>query len=387
MTLSIFNNSSKIGYFEASDTSLVSSEKAIKPRLIRSSDLDSHIQNGIAMQRKVGNYKIVAGIGAIPSRTEWVFDGSNYTYKRTASIKRTFNNASRENLYRIIEKYKNAFSNKKIGVELSGGLDTSLIISVLNHLSIDFSLIAFISDKYEFRTERKIQAIYAEKTRTKYIPYSECVPFWALQDVPLHPYPDATSLFHHRQYLAASAAKELGVDVLLNGDAGDNLLGHPIPLGINNMRPDGFERWMISDDWTNLHVYNPLGLTYLSAFALSPIKRLILKLREGEPEDSKKIWARNFFKNILPQELSQYAYKASHDGWFANGLQTVVNDVYHISDLTYSIIKNKLIHPDLMSQSAMTYRFLSHAQQSDFLSKLSFATWVNSYSRNGLLKN
>lgn len=365
----------------------MSSKEALKPRVITAADLRSHVQNGIAMQRRAGAYKLVAGIGAIPSKTEWIFDGENYRYKSTSSIKSTFKNTSRESLYGVIRRYVNFFSNKRIGVELSGGLDTSLIISLLRHLNIDYSLVAFVSDRYEFRTERKIQEIYGSAAETKYISYANCVPFWALQDAPLHPYPDATSLFHHRQQLAATAAKELGIDVLLNGDAGDNLLGHPIVTNQNNRRPDGFERWMISDDWTNLHVYQPIGLTYLSAFALPTIIRYILKLREGQAEDSKKMWARDHFKDVLPRELTDYAYKASHDGWFANGLQIVSNDVYNISKLTHSIIKDDSIHPDEVVNSALNYRFLSHDQQTIFLSKLSFATWVNAYSREGLLKN
>ena len=40
-----------------------------------------------------------------------------------------------------------------------------------------------------------------------------------------------------------------------------------------------------------------------------------------------------------------------------------------------------------MAKSASNYRFLSHIEQTKFLAKLSFATWVNAYAREGMLSN
>ena len=59
------------------------------------------------------------------------------------------------NIIRLIHPLK----NKKFGVQLSGGLDSSLIIGILRNVGIEPVLIGLSNDRYEFRTERIIQEI------------------------------------------------------------------------------------------------------------------------------------------------------------------------------------------------------------------------------------
>ena len=375
-------------YFDSTRQELFNSEEAIQSRIIKASDLDSYLKNGVFMFRTPGTYKLISGMAAIPARTEWIINGDNYSYKSTVGLKRPYKEANLSTVFDCIKKYRKAFENKKIGVELSGGLDTSLIIESLRHLNIDISLMGFVSDRFEFRTERMIQEKYkSEIKNTICIPYEKCIPFCALPDAPLHPFPTGSSLLHHRQQLTADAAKQLGVDILLNGDAGDSLLCHDLSNFSSNHFLENYHRWMISDDWMNVHICKPIGISYISAFSLPAITRVFLKLRNGQKEDSKKMWARNYFKNILPFELSNYAYKASHDGWVANGLKTFSHDIYKICEVAYDIIRHPLIHPEKMTQSALGYEFSRHADQVQFLAKLSFATWVYSYNRDGLIAN
>jgi hypothetical protein len=54
------------------------------------------------------------------------------------------------------------FRNKHIAVQLSGGVDSSLIIGLLSFFGIKFSLIGYYNRRYEFRTESYIQKILAE---------------------------------------------------------------------------------------------------------------------------------------------------------------------------------------------------------------------------------
>lgn len=388
MIKKIFNSTREMCYFDSTSHKLLSSEEAIQSRVINASDLDAYLKNGVSMFRTPGTYNLIAGLAAIPARTEWLINDKEYSYSSTVGFKRFNKEANLKTVFNCIEKYTNAFSGKKIGVELSGGLDTSLIIESLRYLNIDISLIGFVSDRYEFRTERIIQDKYEKEFKnTLCIPYEKCVPFSYLSDAPLHPFPTGSSLLHYRQKLSANAAKQLGIDILLNGDAGDNLLCHDFEKSSEKALVGDYQRWMISDDWMNIHFFKPLGISYVSAFSLTEITRILLQLRKSQKEDSKKMWARNFFKSILPYELSNYAFKASHDGWVASGLKMVSNDIHKICDATHNIINHPLIHPDKMTQLALRYEFAGHSEQVEFLAKLSFATWVNSYKREGLIAN
>lgn len=64
---------------------------------------------------------------------------------------------NKEKLYQQFEKYFAQFSNKKIAVHLSGGLDSSIIIGLLDHFNIPFFLVGLVSHRFEFRTEKSVQ--------------------------------------------------------------------------------------------------------------------------------------------------------------------------------------------------------------------------------------
>jgi hypothetical protein len=57
----------------------------------------------------------------------------------------------------ITETFFKRFEGKHIGVQLSGGMDSSLIIGLLKHFGIPYSLVGMSSERYEFRTEKWIQ--------------------------------------------------------------------------------------------------------------------------------------------------------------------------------------------------------------------------------------
>jgi len=121
----------------------------------------------------------------------------------------------------------NQFKNATIGVQLSGGLDSSLIIGLLRYFNIEHALIGLSSKRFEFRTERYIQNLLAEKsTLVHLIDEADVLPCSNMLEVPPHQLPDLLSLNYAQDNAMATACKDLNVEVLLSGGGGDTLLVH-----------------------------------------------------------------------------------------------------------------------------------------------------------------
>ncbi len=166
MTKLVANNTSDILYCRADNGQFLGSDELnIGIKLPTRQDVDNHIGNGVFTLRRPGTYRPVIGICAIPPRTSWLVSQDKYEFVRDLRTPRANTTSIDEALKYASRLLAKAGANKRLGVELSGGLDSSIIIGFLLSQSIPVSLIAFTSNRYEFRTERAIQSFF-EKLST-----------------------------------------------------------------------------------------------------------------------------------------------------------------------------------------------------------------------------
>lgn len=382
----LVNNTSKIIYCRAEDGQLIHPDQIkdynLKPTF---EDLNRHLQNGLFTLRRPGEYLPIVGLCALPPRTSWLV--SPDSYKFVADLRVSHSKASKiEDAFHYVGNLLNKTKNwyKGIGVELSGGLDSSIVIEYLLRQNIPVSLIAFTSERYEFRTERAIQSYYEGRCSSVHlITYENSPAFSCLEEVPPHPFPVQESLFFSRHRAAAKACQLLGVDVLLSGEAGDQLLGfEPEPCNEFGHAPQGYAYWNLAELWSNQYVYQPYGTSYVSGLALGRLPAILLNARTGLGADHMKMWARNKLQDFLPSMLTQFAYKAFHDGWVIDGLLAACPSIRRMSKYAYSITRHPELEPSLMQKLAENYRFMNESQRSSFFAKLSFVTWAFSNHKN-----
>ena len=261
------------------------------------------------------------------------------------------------------QQFFNSFSGKHIGVQLSGGLDSSLIISLLQHLKIPFSLVGMTTDRYEFRTEKHIQSLYALYGKeTVLLDYENYLPFTDLEVVPSHQYPDLLSANYAANKAMALECQKLGIEVLLTGNGGDNVFAEPISENPQECTwlPKGF-----TDGWLNDLVYAPYEIEVVPFYADKGILNTLYNLRLGEKEDNSKLWARNFFKDLLPQELTNYTYCADFWGLYVDGLlnampyiKELFKNAYRLTNNAYFSEEriNKLLSQDLLNTKKTMYQ-------------------------------
>ena len=126
----------------------------------------------------------------------------------------------------------------------------------------------------------------------------------------------------------------------------------------------------------------PLGIELVSFFSDKDIINNITSLRIGQGDDSLKIWARKFFKEYIPIELSEYAYFADFFGYSMSGLNGAMPSFKMLFEEAYDYLKHpvfseknikKLINTDVLLFEYNTY--------CEFASKLSLAVWLHSLFR------
>jgi hypothetical protein len=176
--------------------------------------------------------------------------------------------------------------------------------------------------------------------------------------------------------------KLLSTKILLNGDAGDHLLCHPFQQKNPEKLPDNYKKWALMEDWVNQAVYAPHEITYVSAYAMPPIARLIWTMREGQGDDYMKLWARGLYSDRLPRELSAYAYKGSHDGWFATSVAKATDQIYAVASACYELFPSEKINPDSLVNAARSYDDLPHSKKLNFMARISYATWIHGLIRD-----
>jgi hypothetical protein len=388
MTVIIENSSDSILYYDALASEIKTSADFLQSRRkITGNDLDAYLENKLLNLRSPGTYRLITNAFAVPPKTRWSLSNNTYTYHSELHPRLTPKHATLETLERSALSYLKKYSTSPITVECSGGLDSSIIIEFLLRHGFNICLSGFTSDRYEFRTERKIQEYYFSKVKSSTsLSYESCGAFDDLKQAPLHPLPAQESLSHKRHQVAANATLALNSTLLLSGEAGDQLLGirpNNIVKGVNI--PAGYYYWSLAEKWSDQFIYNDKGVDYVSALAIGSLPRQILSMRSGLGEDHMKIWARDILKDKLPEMLTKYAYKAFHDGWVMDGLVSVLDDIAELGKTTYEYLGHPEIRPDILVADSLTYKSMPSDLKIRYLGRLAFATWIYSLARDNKL--
>lgn len=274
------------------------------------------------------------------------------------------------------EAFFNKFKDKKIGVQLSGGLDSSIIIGLLKHFKIPFYLIGLTTRRYEFRTERHIQQIISNwAIDTILIDYELHLPLSNLDKIPKHQYPNLLVNNYSANNAMAIECNRLGIQVLFTGAGGDNVFAEAIPFCKNqcNWIPQTF-----GDSWLAENVYSIFNIDLISFYEDEGILDAIYNLRIGQPEDNTKLWARNFFKEFIPSELVQFSYCADFWGLYISGLQNALTHVKILCNRAFELTNNDffsnesidtLLSQDLFSAKKEVFQKIE--------ARISLAIWIN----------
>lgn len=278
----------------------------------------------------------------------------------------------------VVENYFAQFAGKKIGVHLSGGLDSGIIMCLMNYLHIPYTAIGLYSKRYEFRTEYKIQQILAEQCSESYLLDFDEYPFYSnLSSTPKHQIPDASIKMNDADKALALAFAERGVEVVLTGQGGDSLFvdAHQENISFNIANTFTFP-------WEQDLLYSPLGIKLTSFYADTQIIDYINSLRIGQKEDPLKLWARNFFRDILPKELSEYCYCADFFGLSMSGLESAKKEIVTL----FEEANERLPHPifakegicAFLSSDILSFKYDDYQH---LCAKISIAVWLHALFR------
>jgi hypothetical protein len=217
-------------------------------------------------------------------------------------------------------------------VEISGGLDSSIIICALENLGYEPILIGTFSELYKFRTERHIQEIIAKRFKNVIRSNSFSLQFTNLLETPAHFLPNYISLHHN---IASNTIMELSnydVKYIFHGAAFDSVLVEAINSNPNSLR------WpTLQDNWFHDYIFAPQGSAYIDVAAMSAIRSMLVSLRKGQAQDNQKWWAREFFSSVVPHELSNYAYKANFGPLWWDGLMSSHKQIIEIVGTAWEI--------------------------------------------------
>lgn len=344
--------------------------------------LGAHIKNCKFLSLNPSHYiPVVEGIHPIPPNSIWNIECGVFIQVQHAFINTTVEyhiNYLKKAIKSMLKVWK-----FPVAVELSGGLDTSIIIGLLRDVGEEPFLIGALSDRFEFRTERFIQEkLIFNPEKTNLFHETEGLPFSHLKETPLHFLPNKSSLFYNCNIPTLLAAKKFNINVVLNGIGLDSLLIDPIGPADKNYQ---FDNSNIDDSWANDYVFHPEGIAYLSVATIPFVKRILVSLRKGESEDTQKIWARRYFKHQIPDELSKFAYKASFGAVYYEGLESSRQEILSITDTVHSL--TNLQEFNIIEMNNLIDKVLSYDGESEFLffALLSYAVWVHQLMKNKLI--
>ncbi len=289
---------------------------------------------------------------------------------------------SRDTLMCAVEDYFSQFKGELLGVHLSGGLDSSIIMAWLHELGIPFVAIGFKSNRWEFRTERQVQEAMAG-----YASHAELIdidehPFYShIENCPKcqTPYGVAFKDFDISQAIVRRF-KELGVTTVFSGQGGDSLFVEPVSKDMPLKLAIGDEFEVTGE---NDLYYAPARIRLLIPYSDMGIIRQIASLRIGEQEDVSKWWARRFFSDILPRELSQYRYVADMFGLSQSGLEMAKPMTKLLFEEAYELTGNRNFTPAetrrILECNVFEMEFQSYV---DYCARLSVAAWLHALFRN-----
>ena len=280
----------------------------------------------------------------------------------------------------FISAAEHFFSNlnaKRIGVHLSGGLDSSIIISLLRYLDIPFVPIGLYSETFEFRTERRIQEKLLEWGEDGELIAIEEFPFYSgIKAIPKHQIPCGLFKGYAGSMALAKAFHKKGCDVVLTGQGGDSLFVE----SSENILARGFN---IGDEFMNGEeidlVYQPYGIRLVSFYSSQNLIDIIVNERKGQKEDALKWWARKWMKDLLIPELSEYAYFADFLGLTMWGLHNSLPDIKELLEEASDFLHNPIFFSKNIRKfiSQDIYSF-EHKDYIKFCGLISIAVWLHS---------
>ena len=358
------------------------SEKTFMVTDFNKYSLGIHIKNCKFLSLNPSHYiPVVEGIYPIPPNSTWNIKCGVFTQVQHAYINTTIEyqiNYLKKAIKSMLRVWK-----LPVAVELSGGLDTSIVIGLLRDVGEEPFLIGALSDRFEFRTERFIQEkLISNPEKTHLFHETEGLHFSHLKETPLHFLPNKSSLFYRCNIPTLLAAKKFNINVVLNGIGLDSLLIDPIGPADKNY---WFDNSNIDDSWANDYIFQPEGIAYLSVATIPFVKRILVSLRKGQSEDTQKIWARRYFKHQLPDELSQFSYKASFGAAYYEGLERSRQEILSITDMVHSL--TNLQEFNSIEMNNLIDKVLSYDGESEFLffALLSYAVWIHQLMKNNLI--
>lgn len=281
----------------------------------------------------------------------------------------------------VCHHYFEQYRGRKIGVHLSGGLDSGLVIGLLHHLEIPFSLYGLTTDRYEFRTEHRIQEILSEwGEEVRYIDLEE-YPFYSEPDsFPAHQIPEGFIKMQAAATALAEAASVDGVDVLFGGQGADTLFVDAVPEPPKKLSFNIGNEFLVP--WEQEVIYAPKGVDMVSFYADPTIIEAIYNLRIGQREDPWKVWARSFFRSYLPRELSDYHYCADFNGLSMSGLELAKPTVVQLFEEAYDRLKHPIFSPaatrKMMETNVFTFDYKMYC---DYCTRISIAVWIHALFR------
>jgi hypothetical protein len=329
--------------------------------------------------------EVIPGIVPLPPFSRWLYNGRNFECCSQATMPYS-QKASMEDLLSVSRRLLKPITKMRIAVDLSGGLDSAIIIGLLEHHNIKPFLIGMKNNRYEFRTESLIQELYTDRyEHTLLFDNEEHLPFSELLKTPTHQLPSSTSVFHSTANYLASKYDENEIKLVFNGNGIDTLFCDDPLIDGNARHPKSWFTWMLDNNWLNEYVFNKYGIAYVPAAASKALVRTIWLMRKDEKEDHKKLWARRTFADYLPAELVNYTYKADHVGLFMDGLWNAANDIMETFRATYDITKWIEFKPSQVYQLLENLQTYNERKEKLICSRVSFASWVYSLVKDNFL--
>lgn len=376
MLRSIINTSNSILYFDADSNDILDNiwDKFTLEDLSKSNFYNHRVNSNRYIQSPDYYKPVFKNIYPIPPRSKWIYDG--FSFKCTQSLVPCNLDI---NIHTLIEKFTKSINKYKIGVELSGGLDSSIIISVLLANGIEPFLIGLSCDRYEFRTERHIQSIYKSQVQNSILLDSRRIlPFHDLLNCPIHQLPNPTSLYYYSKQLFAKYCEENGVEILFNGMSGDSLFCESVS---GNTLPESWHNWMMDNCWFNENIFSKFKVKYLPVYS-KVLASLIFRERLNMGFDTQKIWARKYFRDYLPSELVNYNYKADHVGDLIEGIKMSYIEVSDFFKITEEVTNNHEFSQSSLSKLYENIERYSDNQLKEVMAKVSYASWIHCCVKN-----
>jgi len=373
--LLIHNQKNIVQYYSISEKNFVDPKRKISKSLLSPKSYSAFLENETRLPTHLNAYQpVLPDIYPIPARTKWSFENGKFLkIKKNIKLASNYNSQScLKNADRLIKILQG-----KVAIEISGGLDSSIMIGIFQKLGYEPLLIGTVSQLYKFRTERHIQHTIAKNFKNVILYESTSRQFTNLLDTPDHFLPNYASLHHSVCAETVRILEEEGVKYVLQGTAFDCMLVEGVDGNPNEMP------WpVLEGDWLHDYVFAPKGLAYIDVAALNPVRQTLLSLRNGQKQDIQKWWARKFFADLIPSELSQYAFKANFGPLWWDGLLSSADQITRIMELAWQVTSLPVFK---RFQMKSLFDNMNHGTGRQGFAPLAYANWIHALHKSSRL--